>query len=166
MESERNRGRYMRPLCMSYFIWDPVVHHRSLANRSSRKARSSACRRGSPLSAARQEHQELLAEFESLLRGVETALEAAELGARRLTDEELFLETKRALNPLSPDRRPYRRGEEQLDIQSAREQIADVSIVDETDSYLNLGGILYSFVSLKDLPGRDLPRNPARAGRS
>gem|GEM_PF-2596043 len=36
-------------------------------------------------------HQELLSEFESLLRGAETALEAAELGARRLNDEELLL---------------------------------------------------------------------------
>jgi hypothetical protein len=35
--------------------------------------------------------QELLSEFESLLRGAETALEAAELGARRLNDEELLL---------------------------------------------------------------------------
>jgi len=32
-----------------------------------------------------------------------------------------------------------------------------VSIVDETDSYLNLGGILYSFVSLKDLPDATFP---------
>jgi hypothetical protein len=81
----------------------------------------------------------LLAEFESLLRGVETALEAAELGARRLSDEELFLETKRALNPLSPDRRPYRQDDE-LEFKSARQQLADISIVDETDTYLNLGG--------------------------
>ncbi len=32
-----------------------------------------------------------------------------------------------------------------------------MSIVDETDSYLNLGGILYSFVSLKDLPDANFP---------
>jgi hypothetical protein len=79
---------------------------------------------------SRQEHDDLLAEFESLLRGVETALEAAELGARRLSDEELFLETKRALNPLSPDLRPYRRGNDDLEFRSAREQLADVSIVE------------------------------------
>ena len=32
-----------------------------------------------------------------------------------------------------------------------------MSIVDETDSYLNLGGILYSFVSLKELPDATFP---------
>src|SRR6185295_11956224 len=56
-----------------------------------------------------------------------------------------------------PDRRPYRRGEEQILYSSAREQIADVSIVDETDEYLNVGGILYSFVSLKELPDATFP---------
>ena len=54
---------------------------------------------------------------------------------------------------------PYRRGEEQLRISSAREQIADVSIVDETDTYLNVGGILYSFVSLKELRMRPFPES-------
>src|SRR5260370_2038087 len=105
-----------------------------------------------------QEHRQLPAEFESLLRGLETTLEAAELGARRLTDEDLFLEAKRALNPLVPDQRPYRRGEEQLEYRSAREQIVDTSIADETDSYLNVGGILYSFVSLKELPAFGINR--------
>src|SRR5258708_9621700 len=104
-----------------------------------------------------QEHRQLLAEFESLLRGLETTLEAAELGGRRLTDDDLFLEAKRALNPLSPDQRPYRRGEEQLEYRSAREQIVDTSIADETDSYLNVGGILYSFVSLKYLRDATFP---------
>src|SRR5207245_10546763 len=87
----------------------------------------------------------------------ETTLEAAELVARRLTDDELFLEAKRALNPLCPDHRSYRRGEEQLEYRSAREQIVDTSIADETDSYLNVGGILYSFVSLKELPDATFP---------
>ena len=32
-----------------------------------------------------------------------------------------------------------------------------MSIVDETDSYLNLGGLLYSFVSLKELPDATFP---------
>ena len=35
--------------------------------------------------------------------------------------------------------------------------MADVSIVDETDGYLNLSGVLYSFVSLKELPDATFP---------
>ena len=103
-------GHYMRPLLHVYFVWDPVVHRRiaakplkptgELFSLSARKCIERSC----------HEHQQLLAEFESLLRGLETTLEAAELGARRLTDEDLFLEAKRVLNPLFPDHRPYRRG--------------------------------------------------------
>jgi len=150
-------GHYIRPLLHVYFIWDPVLHHRiigkplkpkgDLFNLSARKC----------IDRAWQEHQDLLAEFESLLRGVETTLQAAELGATRLSDDALFLEAKRALNPLHPDSRPYRRGEAQLEYRSARQQIADVSIVDETDTYLNLDGVFYTFVTLKELPDATFP---------
>ena len=155
--AKEEAGAYTRSMLHAYFIWDPVLHHRisgrplkpkgEIFNLSARKC----------ITRSKQEHQDLLAEFESLLHGIETALQAADLGARRLTHHELFLETKRALNPLEPDQRPYRRGEDQLRYSSAREQIADVSIVDETDNYLNLSGLLYSFVSLKELPDATFP---------
>jgi hypothetical protein len=150
-------GAYTRPMLHIYFIWDPVLHHRIIGKPLKPQGAIFSLSARKCIERSRQEHQDLLAEFESLLGGVETALEAAELGARRLTDHELFLESKRALNPLESDRRPYRRGDEQLSYSSAREQIADVSIVDETDSYLNVGGILYSFVSLKELPDATFP---------
>jgi hypothetical protein len=155
--TKERAGEYMRPLLHAYFIWDPVTHHRLTGrplkpsgNIFSLSARKSIERSG-------QEHGELVAEFESLLRGVETALQAADLGARRMNDHELFVEAKRALNPECPDKRPYRRGAERLDYSSAREQLVDVGIVDETDTYLNIGGILYSFVSLKELPDATFP---------
>ena len=154
--SKEQAGAYMRQLLDVYFIWDPALHHRivgkplrpqgNIFNLSSRKN----------IERTRQEHRDLLAEFESLLRGIETALEAAGLGARRLSDQELFLEAKRALNPLTPDCRPYREAG-QLRYSSAREQMADVDIVDETDTYLNVSGVLYSFVSLKELPDATFP---------
>jgi hypothetical protein len=145
--SRETAGCYTRTLLHVYFIWDPVIHHRvagkplkpsgSIFNLSARKC----------IQRSAQEHQQLVTEFESLLRGVETALEAADLGARRLTDNDMFLAAKRALNLVSADQRPYRRGKDQLEYRSAREQLANVSITDETDSYLNIDGILYSFVS-------------------
>ena len=155
--SREAAGCYMRPLLHAYFIWDPAVHHRVTGkpltgsgnpfNLSARKC----------ISRAKEEHDALVAEFESLLRGAEAAIEAAELGARRLSDEALFLETKRALNPLCPDSRSYRRSDEQLTYRSAREQLVDLGILEETENYLNVGGLLYSFISLKDLPDATFP---------
>lgn len=150
-------GYYRRPLLHAYFVWDPIIHHRvtgkpqrSYGNPFSLMARK--C-----ISRSRREHDQLLTEFESLLRGVETALSAAYLGARRLNDGELFLETKRALNPLFPDTRPYHPGEEQLEYKSARQQLVEIAINDETDAYLNIGGVLYSFISVKELPDATFP---------
>src|SRR5262249_22822459 len=94
-------SHYMRPLLHAYLIWDPVLHRRLAGNPLKPKGEFFSLSARRSVERSRQEHQDLLAEFESLLRGVETALEAAELGARRLSDEELFLETKRALNPLN-----------------------------------------------------------------
>jgi hypothetical protein len=150
-------GSYMRPILHVYFIWDPVLHHRIIGKPLKPKGDLFTLSARRCVDRSWREHQDLLAEFESLLGGVETALGAAELGARRLTDHELFVEAKRALNPLAADSRPYRRNDQQLKYSSAREQIADVSLVDETDSYLNLDGILYSFVSLKELPDATFP---------
>jgi hypothetical protein len=150
-------GSYARPLIHAYFIWDPVLHHRVTGkkDRSKRPTFSLSSKRA--IERTRQEHLDLLAEFDSLMNGIETTMQAAELGAVRLTDEELYLEAKRAVNPLDPDTRLYRRDGEQLEYRSAREQIADVSILEETETYLNIDGIFYSFVSLKELPDATFP---------
>ena len=58
-----------------------------------------------------REHEDVVAEFGSILSGVEQTLRATGMGVRRLTDAELFLEMKRALNPPMEDRLPLRRPE-------------------------------------------------------
>jgi hypothetical protein len=149
-------SHYRRPLLHVYFIWDPVVHRRLTGKPLKPTGDVFSLSARKCIERTRQEHEDLLAEFESLLQGVETALQAAELGARRLSDDDLFIEAKRALNPLRADELPYRK-EGHLEFRSAREQIADVSILDETDNYINVDGILYTLVSLKELPDATFP---------
>ncbi|HKC01429.1 MAG TPA: hypothetical protein VKD23_21775 [Terriglobales bacterium] len=154
--AKEKASHYRRPLLHLYFIWDPVLHRRIVGKPLKPNGDIFSLSARKCIERTRQEHQDLLAEFESLLQGVETTLQAAELGARRLCDDDLFIEAKRALNPLGPDRSPYRR-EGRLEFRSAREQLADVSILDETNSYLNVDGVLYTFVSLKELPDATFP---------
>jgi type IV secretory pathway VirB4 component len=149
-------GHYLRPLLHVYLIWDPRVHHR-VTGKATRRTLTWNLSSRTSIERSRREHKEVLAEFESLLVGIEATMQAADLGPRRLTDQEMFLEAKRALNPLEADTRAYTPGEDHIEYRSARQQLANVSIVDETDSYLNLNGLLYSLVSLKELPDATFP---------
>jgi type IV secretory pathway VirB4 component len=69
----------------------------------------------------------------------------------------MFLEAKRALNPVFDDRSPLRRADYSLAYRSARGQITNTSIEDEQENYLQVGGLLYTFVSMKDLPDGTFP---------
>ena len=155
-KAKEAEGHYVRALLHAFFLWDPAVHRRVMGKTASQRP-SFSLSQTKCIERARREHDELLAEFESLMNGLESTIQAAELGARRLSDEELFLEAKRALNPFRFDTTRYRACDELLEYRSAREQISDTSIVDETDNYLNLDGVLYSFVSLKELPDATYP---------
>ena len=44
------------------------------------------------------------------MAGAQATLEATGMQSRRMTDQEMFLEIKRALNPLTSDTRPYKQG--------------------------------------------------------
>ncbi len=154
--AKADAGHYLRPILHVYFIWDPHIHHR-VTGKGTRHNLNWSLSAKKSIERSLREHEELLAEFESLLVGIEATMQAADLGPRRLSDQEMFLETKRALNPLEPDTRNYTPGEDHIEYRSARQQLANVSIVDETDSYLNLNGLLHSIVSLKELPDATFP---------
>src|SRR5215467_2952308 len=90
-------GLYLRPLLHAYFIWDPRIHHQVTGKPIKQKLNLSLSAK-SAIRRSEQEHKELLAEFESLLVGIEATMQAAELGPRRFNDQELFVEAKRALD--------------------------------------------------------------------
>jgi len=152
-------GHYLKRGLHVYFIWDPKIHHRVAGkpDRQSLKLGFSALSVKAAIQRKREDHERLVAEFDSLLVGIEATMEAAGLGARRMDEQELFVEAKRALNPLEPDLRLHLPGEEYFQYRSAREQIADVSILNETETHINIGGLLHSVVTLKDLPDTTFP---------
>ena len=160
---ERDRaGYYLTDFLHAYFIWDPRIHHQSPDLEWKRRMKDQGGG-GWSLSATkciertRREHEDLLAEFNSLMTGVETTLEASGLCARRMSHQEIFVEIKRALNPLANDTLPFRSPNESLAYESARSQMANVNVEDELDDYLKIGGLLYSWITLKDLPDATFP---------
>jgi hypothetical protein len=155
--ARESEGQYLHRRLNIYFIWNPDVHHET-AEFEWRKARKKG--KGWSLSADKciqrtlREHQDLLSEFESLMAGIEATLGATGLEARRMGDQEMFVEVKRALQPLIVDERPHKQG---LAYESARSQAANVNIEDEQDDHLKIGGLLYSWVSLKEMPDATFP---------
>jgi hypothetical protein len=71
-----------------------------------------------------------------------------------MTDQEMFVEIKRSLQPLGDEKCPYKLG---MAYESARSQAANVNIEDEQDDHLKIGGLLYSWVSLKEMLDATFP---------
>jgi type IV secretory pathway VirB4 component len=159
-QKRENDGFYLQHFLYLYFIWNPRIHHQSPDFEWRRKMKSAGQWNTSAtkcIEREKREHDDLTAEFNSLLAGVETSLNSTGMAIRRLTHHEIFLEIKRALHPLGNDTVPYRPADESLWYQSAREQAANVNVEDEQDDYLKMAGLLYSWVSLKDLPDATFP---------
>ena len=152
-------GYYLRHFLHFYFSWDPRIHHQMPDLEWKKKMRGNGFS-VSPtkcIKRSRREHEDLLAEFRSLMSGVEATLQSTGMKIARMSGNELFFEVKRALHPLGNDFVPYRRPEDSAFYKSARSQIANVNIEDELDEYMKVGGLLYSFVTLKDLPDATFP---------
>jgi type IV secretory pathway VirB4 component len=156
-QKERS-GHYFENRLHLYFIWDPRIHAKLY-----HPARKNAGPSGFTLSQnkaiqrLRSEHEGYVAEFEAMLRGIESAMEAASLAPKRLSSQELFDQLKHAQHPHRRDHRPLVPPEEFIRYRSVRDQAAEASIRKETDSYLNIDGYLYSVLTLKELPDATLP---------
>ena len=152
-------GFYLRHFLHFYFIWDPRIHHQSPDLQWKKRMRGGSFSPSATkcIARSRREHEDLVAEFRSLMAGVETTLQSTGMKLTRMSGDDLFLEIKRSLHSLGNDVVPYRRPETSVFYESARSQLANVNIEDELDDYLKIGGLLYSFISLKDLPDATFP---------
>ncbi len=155
-------GEYLRRMTHLYLIWAPERHHRVLAV-SGKTAKRNKDSGGFSLSTRKivqrtlKEHVDLMSEFESLLNGIESAMVAAGLDPQRMSDQDLFLETKRALAPLRPDPLPLRQHPYSERYVTPREQCSVVSILGQTEDYINIDGLLWSFITLKAPPDATYP---------
>ena len=155
-------GEYLRRVTHLYLIWDPEQHHRVLATSGKTAKRDQYASRFS-LSSRKiiqrtlKQHVDLVSEFESLLNGIESAMVAAGLDPKRMDEKELFLETKRALSPQRPDRLRLRQYPYSLRYVSPREQCSVASILGQTEDYINIDGLLWSFITFKAPPDATYP---------
>jgi type IV secretory pathway VirB4 component len=91
-------GYYLQQMLHFYFIWDPRIHHQSPEVEWKKKMRGSSFSMSASkcTERSRREHEDLVAEFNSLMSGVEASLQATGMKIERLTQNDIFLEVKRA----------------------------------------------------------------------
>ena len=106
----------------------------------------------------KKKHLSIVTQFESFLRGIESSLKTAGLNPSRMAADEFFAEVSRALSPNPISRRGFR-PPNHLDTRplTAREQLGSVSILDETEDYLNIDGYLYGCITMKVPPEATFP---------
>jgi type IV secretory pathway VirB4 component len=151
-------GYFFENRLQVYYVWDPRIHAKLYHSaEQNRKLGGFTLSQTKAIQRARKEHENFRAEFESILRGIEGSMEAANLGSRRLTTQDLFEALKHAQHPTRRDHRSYVPPEQMIEYRSARDQTADASILNETETYLNIDGYLYDVVSLKELPDATFP---------
>ncbi|MCI0349400.1 MAG: hypothetical protein L0Z53_08240, partial [Acidobacteriales bacterium] len=140
------------------FYWDPVIHQSDAGHELEQKLRRSwSLSAGKIMQRTRGEHDRLLSEFTSLLAGIETTLGSTGMHIQRLDNDELFLLIQRAMNPPDSAGLSHRRNDPLGQYESVRNRLTNVSIESEADDYLKIGGLLYTFVSLKDPPDSTYP---------
>ena len=138
--------------------WDPEIHHIQRGQELEHRVRRSWNLSGRrSVERTRLEHEKLVSEFESILAGIETTLDVVGMEFRRLTDDEIFFLMMESLNPTGGDFGADRPRSWGTEYQSIRSHVSTVSIEGESDEYLKVGGLLYSFVSVKDPPDSTSP---------
>ncbi len=157
-QQKEKAGYFFENRLHVYFIWDARVHAKLYHSaQQKRQLGGFTMSQKKAIQRTRREHETYLAEFESILRGIEGSMEGANLGPRRLSTQELFEELKHSQHPTRRDHRPFMPGDEMFTYRSAREQATQASILHEAETYLNIDGYLYSVVSLKELPDATFP---------
>jgi hypothetical protein len=146
-----------------YFTWSPVVHRRVMAasggaaskiapDRESLSIFTKTC-----ITRSLAQHEAIMSQFESILRGVESSMIAADFSPERLTHEEMFLEIQSTLSPFCKVRAKLRKHPLSMRYISAREQLLNSGIRGMTESYIAVDDLLWSTVTLKELPEQTYP---------
>jgi hypothetical protein len=156
-------GDFLKRSLAIYFIWNHDVHKRVMAASGGPRSHGAAPKQSfsvftnSCITRERDQHQATLAQFQSILRGLESSMRSAEFEPVRMTDDEMFIEIQETIAPFSSNRASHRQFPLSTRYISAREQLMTTGIKGMTDSYLIIGDLLWSVITLKSLPEATYP---------
>ena len=151
-------GEFLDYRLSAMLYWDPLIHRSEPGREWETKLRRTFSASASKcIQRTRAEHDRLMAEFTSLLTGIETTLASTGMQIQRLDGDALFVLIQRAMNPLDAVKTSCRSNGRLGRYESVRSQLTNVSVEAESDDYLKVGGLLYTFISLKEPPDSTYP---------
>jgi hypothetical protein len=156
-------GEFLTRSLTMYFIWSPEAHRRVMAAAGTPwSGAKNATQSLSPLAKScitreRAQHEAILAQFQSILRGIESSMVAAEFEPVRMSHEEMFLEIQTTISPFCPVRAKLRNNPLSARYISAREQLMNAGIKGMTESYVCIDNLLWSVVTMKSQPEQTFP---------
>lgn len=141
-EEKERQGAYLSRIAGVYLIWDPVRHKRAMIASGGPRSREDRRQAGGAFTLSvkkaiqktKKEHIAALAEFESIISGIESAMKSGGLAPERMAHGEIFLEIKRAFNPMEPDLTPLKENIMETREISARERLAPGNILGQTET--------------------------------
>lgn len=152
-------GEFLSRTLFAFLIWKPPVNQNSKRPTTEGKKKNPLAFITDSFSSRhwsnvyRLEHEQRLERFEIFASAFMASLKNAGLEPERLSDVGLLNELDRELNGSGPRSRERLPKVHPLDrFQSARERIARVSLLSESPEYLNFDGLLYSVITMKELP--------------
>lgn len=165
IEIWRNRaaaGEYLNRDATVWLIWDPQAYRRVMSAAGTPWTGAATRQSLSPsrrqcISVSARQHEGTLAQFNTILRGIESSMHAGDLRPERLTHEEIFLEIQKALAPFSAHRAQVRHYPLSERYRSAREQLVNEHLYGQKEDYARIGGALWTVVTLKEPPDRTWP---------
>ena len=166
MKDWKQRAKYGEFLTRSltmYFIWNPEAHRRVMAaagtpwSGAKNATQSFSPFKNTCITRERAQHEAILAQFQSILRGIESSMVAAEFEPVRMSHEEMFLEIQTTISPFCPVRAKLRNHPLSVRYISAREQLMNAGIDGMTESYVCIDHLLWSVVTMKSPPDQTWP---------
>jgi hypothetical protein len=156
-------GEFLTRSLTMYFIWDPEAHRRVMAaagtpwSGAKNATHTFSPFKNSCITRERAQHEAILAQFQSLLRGIESSMVAAEFEPVRMSHEEIFFEIQTTISPFCPVRAKLRSHPLSVRYISAREQLMNAGIDGMTESYVCIDHLLWSVVTMKSPPDQTWP---------
>ena len=154
-------GEFLSRTLTLYFIWSPEKHRKMMAASGiplggGKQRQSFSLGSKGNIRCAKAEHEAKLAQFNSLLRGIESSMSAADFAPERMNETEILEAVQATVSPFNPIKVKLRAQPLSTRYISVRERILN-SLLYQSENYSAIDNLLWGVVTFKEFPEQTWP---------